>query len=113
MYAYAAVAIAAAIAASAATWRIQEWRFDSERLAATENAREVERMRRQAANTGAAKHEADKAQIRTVFKTITQEVERIVEKPIYRDICLDDEGLSILRKSIDAANDLGELGLRP
>ncbi len=112
IYTHAAVALAAAIAASAATWKVQAWRFDSERLAAAENVREVEKMRRQAANRGAAAHEADKIVIRKEFVPITQEVERVVTQVVYRDsVCLPDDGLQLLRAAISRANgDPGKSG---
>ena len=74
--------------------------------AARERGAQIQRIDRAA--TG---HEADKAQIRTEFLTITQEVERVVEKPIYRDrdplrpdagLCLDDDGLRLVRAAIGA-----------
>lgn len=105
IYTHAAVALAAAIAASAATWKVQAWRFDSERLAAAENVREVEKMRRQAANRGAAAHEADKVRIKTEFIEVTKEVERVVTQIEYRDrACLTDDGLQLLRAAISRAN---------
>jgi len=112
IYTHAAVALAAAIAASAATWKVQAWRFDSERLAAAENVREVEKMRRQAANRGAAAHEADKIVIRKEFVPITHEVERVVTQVVYRDsVCLPDDGLQLLRAAISRANgDPGKSG---
>ena len=49
----------------------------------------------------AAGHEADKVQIRTQIKTIVQEVERVVEKPVYRDtVCFDDDGLRLIRAAL-------------
>lgn len=68
------------------------------------NQRAAERLRRQNSNTAAAVHEADKVEIRTVFKTITEEVERVVEKPVYRDVCLDADGLRVIQSAIDRAN---------
>lgn len=72
--------------------------------AARERGAQIQRIDR-----AATSHEADKAQIRTEFLTITQEVERVVEKPIYRDrdplrpdagLCLDDDGLRLVRAAI-------------
>ena len=112
IYTHAAVALAAAIAASAATWKVQAWRFDSERLAAAENVREVEKMRRQAANRGAAAHEADKVRIKTEFIEVTKKVERVVTQIEYRDrACLTDDGVRVIQSAISRANgDPGESG---
>lgn len=70
-----------------------------------ENARlqEIDRQRRQdekRVDSAAAGHEADKGAIRTQWLTITEEVERVVEKPIYRDVCLDVDGLRVLSDAI-------------
>ena len=79
-------------------------RFDSQRLAAAEQVREVEKFRRQAANKGATAHEADKVRIHTEFVPITKEVEKIVERPVYKNICLDADGLAVLQQAISSAN---------
>ena len=59
--------------------------------AATATAKKLDRI-----DVAAVGHEADKATLRTKFLTITQEVERVVEKPIYRNICFDDDGLRLI-----------------
>lgn len=104
VYVYVAIALAAAIASGTAVWNVQNWRFDSQRLAAAEQVREVEKFRRQAANKGATAHEADKVRIHTEFVPITKEVEKIVERPVYKNICLDADGLAVLQQAISSAN---------
>lgn len=110
MYLYAIIAAAAFIAGGAAAWNVQTWRHDSAQLAAQENQREVDRMKRQAANSAAAKHEADKVQIRKVFVPITQEVERVITQIEYRDrACLSPDSLRAAQNAIARANgDTGE-----
>jgi len=84
--------------------------------AARERGVQIQRIDRAAVG-----HEADKAQIRTEFVTITQEVERVVEKPFYRapdpasadagaaaGLCLDDDGLRQLRAATGQAPDRRE-----
>jgi len=68
------------------------------------NQRATERLRRQNSNTAAVAHEADKIVIKKEFLPITQEVERVVEKPVYRNVCLDADGLSVIRSAISRAN---------
>ena len=105
VYVYVAIAIAAAIASGTAVWNVQNWRFDSQRLAAAEQVREVEKFRRQAANKGATAHEADKVRIRTEFVPITKEVERVVTQIEYRDrACLTDDGLHAINAAVARAN---------
>lgn len=80
--------------------------------AARERGAQIQRIDR-----AATAHEADRAQIRTEFLTITQEVERVVEQPIYRDrdparpdagLCLDDDGLRLVRAAVGAAHAPGQ-----
>lgn len=104
MYVYVVIAIGAALLSAIGTWNVQNWRFDSQRLAAAEQVREVEKFRRQAANKGATAHEADKVRIHTEFVPITKEVEKIVERPVYKNICLDADGLAVLQQAISSAN---------
>ena len=79
--------------------------MEAERLQlVAEHARRNERQ----ADHGAAGHEADRARIRTEFITITKEAERVVEKPVYRNICLDDDGLRLLARAIDGQPSTGE-----
>lgn len=56
--------------------------------------------RHDAAATG---HEADKAALRTEFLTITQEVERVTERPVYRDMCFDADGVRLVNAAAGAA----------
>lgn len=80
-------------------------------LARQENQRAVERMRRQNTNTAATGHEQDKEKIRTEFRTITQEVERVVTQVEYRDrVCFDDSGLRLINDAIRATGDTGVVG---
>jgi len=100
MYVYIAIAIIAAALSGAGTWRVQDWRYgakEKDRLEAVAR----DRMRAEKTNdTAAVGHEGDKVRIRKVFVPINQEVERVVEKPIYRDICFDDDGLRLIATAI-------------
>ena len=64
-----------------------------------EQARRIDKI-----DVAAVGHESDKAQIRTEFKTITKEVDRVVEKISYRHICFDDDGLRAVRAAIGTAS---------
>ena len=47
--------------------------------------------------------EKDKARIRTEFLPITQEVERVVQKTVYSNVCFDDDGLRVINAAIHPA----------
>jgi hypothetical protein len=105
---YAIVALVAALASGAGVWKVQAWRYDSRELQRQEAQHEKERMDRRSVDMAASVHEADKRQIETQFKTITKEVERVVEKPVYRNVCFDDDGLRALSAAIRPADAASE-----
>jgi len=45
--------------------------------------------------------EKDKRDVETVFETIEVEVEKIVTRPVYRNICMDSDGLNSLNEAIE------------
>ena len=64
------------------------------RVAAQFDARRVD------INKAATKFEGTKAAAEIREIRIREEVERVVEKPVYTNICLDDDGLRIFRDDI-------------
>jgi hypothetical protein len=100
IYTHAAVALIAAAAASFGAWQVQSWRYGAREAERLEAQREATRFNTKAADTASASHEADRVEIRTEFVTITQEVERVVEKPVYRNVCIDADGLRQLERAI-------------
>ena len=66
---------------------------------------EVERdkLRRMGRGDAAAvKHERYKAAVEVRERIVRVEVDRVVEKAVYRNVCLDDDGLRILAADIAA-----------
>lgn len=47
--------------------------------------------------------EAD-VQRETIIREITREVPRIIDRPVYRNVCVDADGLRILERAVEAAN---------
>ena len=91
-----------------------KWHAGQDAIA--ENARQVnqratERLQRQNSNTAAVAHESDKVRIETEYRDVIKEVQRVVEKPVYRNVCLDPDGLSVIGDALARAyNDPGEPG---
>ncbi len=56
-------------------------------------------------HTAATKFETVKAAAEIREIKVKEEVERVVERAIYRDVCLDDDGLKILRDSVNERYD--------
>lgn len=100
LYVYVAASLALLAAGATAGWQVQGWRHARLEAQRLEDAAEVKRLRARTADTASGGHEADREQIRTEFQIITKEVERVVEKPVYRNVCLDADGLRILERAI-------------
>lgn len=55
-------------------------------------------------NKVSADYEQVKAEQSTKVETITREVQKIVERPIYKSSCIDDSGMQQLNELIKAGN---------
>ena len=65
--------------------------------AANKAQRDKEAQQAQAASTNL---ETGNAKDRIVTRTVTVQVDKIVERPVYRNVCLDPDGLCVARASI-------------
>lgn len=108
MYAFIATALIAAVLAGAGAWRVQNWRFAAIEKDRIEAQAEKERNDRKAIDVAAEGHETFKAASQARERIVKQEVDRVVEKLVYRNVCLDDDGLSILAADIAARNIAGQ-----
>lgn len=63
-----------------------------------------------AANQHAEELEKARARREIVYRTITQQVDKIVDRPVYRNVCLDDSGLRVINEAFrgEAASDPGQ-----
>ena len=95
----AAAVIAAAIAFTSG-WKVNGWRHDSAEKQRIENTLETARLNAKTADTAATGHESFKENERVIYQTITKTVEKIVERPVYRNSCFDDDGLHQLNAAV-------------
>lgn len=40
----------------------------------------------------------------TIVREITREVPKIIERPVYRNVCVDADGVRLIERAVDAAN---------
>lgn len=100
IYTHVAAALASLAIGFTSGWWVQGWRYDSIELQRQETARESGRLAARAADAVSERHEADKAALRAEFKPIYKEVEVVVQKPVYRNVCLDADGLRLLERAV-------------
>jgi hypothetical protein len=51
-------------------------------------------------NAAAMDLEQARAQRKVVYRTITKEVERLVERPVYQSVCIDDDGVRAINHAL-------------
>ena len=98
------VALASGLALGAfGCWSYASMHFEVKRLeAVVDQERATAKLREDLKPIEAAQAKADAAAPVKVV-TATKVVEKIVEKPIYRNVCLDEEGVDYINKIVSGA----------
>lgn len=86
-------ALAAAVAAGGA-WQVQAWRYESKELARLEAEKKKTEENREQTEKAANGLEEDKTKIEIRYKTITKTVTKLVDRPVYSNVCLDQDGIN-------------------
>jgi len=97
IYTHTAAALAGAAIAFGGAWKVQDWRYGAKEAARLSAAVQAEKARDKASYEAATTFEKGRTRVETVFNTITETVEVIVDRPVYRNVCLDPDGLRALR----------------
>lgn len=101
VYTHAAALIVGAALAATGTWLVQDWRYGAKEAARLAAVVAAERRQDKASYDASTKFEKGRTNVETVFQTITETVEVIVDRPVYRDTtCFDPDGLQQLTRSI-------------
>ena len=85
-------------------WQVRSWlegKHEAERL---HLAAQDARRRAEHGDSAAVRNEQGQAVQEARERVVIQEVQRVVEKPVYRNVCIDDDGLRILAEDVRAAN---------
>lgn len=101
------LAVAAAVIAVSSFLAGDKWRSGivaARDLKAVQEVARVQILRADRADQAAERHEKAKASIEVRYETITKEVQHVVEKPVYRNICLDDDGMRVIRDALATAS---------
>ena len=96
LYTHLAAALLGAAVAATSAWQIQSWRFDSAEKTRLENEREIRRMNEKRTSLAAEGLEKDKREIEIRYRTITKTVTKFIDRPVYKNICLDQDGIDAI-----------------
>lgn len=112
IYTHVAVGVLALALGFACGWKTQGWRWDAaDKQRLEQEAKDLHRAteRAQASSTT---FEGKRSTNETKYRTVTVTLEKIVERPVYLQSCLDADGLRILNAQISGDPNSGKLGLK-
>jgi len=81
-------------------WLVNGWRYEAKESKRLAQAVEAANRRDKASYDASVNFEKGKEHVRTVFQKIEVEVEKIVTRTEYRDMCLDPDGLRVLARAV-------------
>jgi hypothetical protein len=85
-------------------WTVQGWRLNAkhsaEILVAARKAKEAYEAKEKQYNEASAALEVARNEREIVYRTIEKQVEKIVDRPVYLNVCLDDDGLRIVNDAL-------------
>lgn len=99
----AAVALAAFMAGGAGAWNVQAWRFEAEKARAVQRAARDLARAVEVQDRAVSAYIAQRQTAASRTEKVIRYVDKIVERPVYRNVCLDADGLRALRATIDGA----------
>ena len=105
LYGFLALAILGAIGTG--VYKVKQWGANEVRAewkAANETARESERLKSFAAATGL---QSDRDRARIIIQKRNVYVDKIVDRPVYRNVCLDADGLRCIASAINGTDAAG------
>lgn len=100
LYTHVAAGLAGLAIGFAGAWQTQNWRYgaiEAKRLAAQV---EAEKKRDKSSYDASVNFEKGKENVRTVFETIEIKVTEVVDRPIYRNVCFDTDGLQAIGNAV-------------
>ena len=77
---------------------------ENDRLKAAAAAQEKREKQIGQAQAGDAKAAEADVQRETIVREITREVPRIIDRPVYRNVCVDADGVRLIGRAVEAAN---------
>jgi methylthioribose-1-phosphate isomerase len=97
----AAIAAAVAFALGAGSgYKLTADHYAAKEAKAQQEAAEAYQAKTEELNAVSAELEKARHERKTVYRTITQQVERIVTRDVYRNQCVDSDGVSIINAAL-------------
>ena len=81
-------------------WQVQGWRAASAELQRTQAAQEQHSKNEKRRYIASESYQKESARDRIVYQTRTRILRQVVERPVYRHICLDADGVQQINDAI-------------
>lgn len=105
LYTYAATALVAVAIGFGGGWKTQGWRWDASEKQRIEQEAKERQKQLERAHMASTTFEDKRTTNETRYRTVTVTLEKVVERPVYLQQCLDDEGLAGLNRQIQRLSD--------
>ena len=96
IYSHVAAALLGAAVAATSAWQVQSLRFEAKEKQRLESEAEIRRMNEKRTSLVAEGLEKDKREIEIRYWTITKTVTKFIDRPVYKNICLDQDGIDAI-----------------
>lgn len=100
---------AALVLGFGAGWQVRDWKAESDDKARLEEAIKEKEANVVKVDVASTKFEGKRAKAAARERIVVREVQHVVEKPVYRNICVDADGMRILADDVDNSNSGREL----
>lgn len=82
-------------------WTVRDWKAAEEEVARVEATTKKKDENLEQVQVASTNYEKKGIERETVYKTVYKTVKVVVDRPVYRNVCLDDDGVLSLNKAID------------
>ena len=96
IYSHVAAALIGAALAATSAWQVQSCRFDAKEKQRLESEAEIRRNNEKRTTIAAEGLEKDKREIEIRYRTITKTVTKFIDRPVHKNICLDQAGIDAI-----------------
>lgn len=100
---YAFIGLIGVLVVAFAGWKGYSMGYDSAKTECLEAAEATRKAEEKKSGSASIARESDREKTRIVYRTITQSVDKIVERPVYRNQCLDADGLQLGNAALSGA----------
>lgn len=112
LYTYVATGLIALAVGFGGGWKTQGWRWDAADKQRIEQEAKERQKQLDRAHTASTTFEGKRTANETQYRTVTVTLEKIVDRPVYVNQCIDADGLRALNDQIARATDPGQPSLK-